>query len=259
MSDHIDEGYGDLPTPEEVEAFLEEFLAGAWIRNLAISIARGTEHDAQDLAQEGRILAWKAASRWSYNGSLYHFQGYLRQQARWGMLKIAASKEKGGGRSHTGSAKPSTHYQTDEVIDRVRRAQVELRRLDGKDPSQVRLAAHLGLHRTTVAKALQNMHYAREDVVYRKTSLDGLLEALGVDAITEGAIHLGDLEMAYHHGEIMQAVEGLPEVWREYVRLRFWEGYNDSEAERALSVHRSTWHKTVRPTLVRELAHLGAA
>jgi hypothetical protein len=70
------------------------------------------------------------------------------------------------------------------------------------------------------------------------------------------------IAMAYHHGEIMQALNDLPRLHREYVYHRFWEGRSNPEiaAERGLSpgeVERQ-WRVNIRPVLLAKLAYLSA-
>lgn len=70
----------------------------------------------------------------------------------------------------------------------------------------------------------------------------------------------GDLDLAYHHGEIMLAIAALPPVHREYVVLRFWGGMDRNEIGRIL--HRNpanlatTWRTQIQPQLRERLAHL---
>lgn len=82
----------------------------------------------------------------------------------------------------------------------------------------------------------------------------------------ERAVSSGDwvdrVIMAYHHGEIMQAINALTFTQRAYVYARFWEGRTNAEiaAERGLSkgeVERQ-WRVNIRPRLVEELGHLAA-
>ena len=74
---------------------------------------------------------------------------------------------------------------------------------------------------------------------------------------------LGEIEIAYHHGEIMQAINSLPDEHREYLYRRFWEGWNDSEIARSMGVSTSgmhnRWVRTIRPALIERLQHLAAA
>lgn len=74
---------------------------------------------------------------------------------------------------------------------------------------------------------------------------------------------LSGVEIAYHHGEIARALNELSPRQREYVVMRFWSGYNDSEIAAHQGLTRSgvskNWRTSIRPHLVRELAHLGAS
>lgn len=72
-----------------------------------------------------------------------------------------------------------------------------------------------------------------------------------------------DLEgvlLAYHDGEISAAINALAPDHREYVVLRFWGGYTNSEIaemqHKSSGYVKSAWVKVVRPRLLAELAHL---
>lgn len=69
--------------------------------------------------------------------------------------------------------------------------------------------------------------------------------------------------MAYHYGEIMQAINTLPEQHRQYVYRRFWLGDNSSEIARELGLSvtgmHNRWSRTIRPALVESLSHLQGA
>lgn len=71
---------------------------------------------------------------------------------------------------------------------------------------------------------------------------------------------LDGIEMAYHHGQIAQAINALPEQHREYVVRRFWLGYTDSEIARQFGLSpngiNNRWTRTIRPALVERLDHL---
>lgn len=68
------------------------------------------------------------------------------------------------------------------------------------------------------------------------------------------------LEMAYHRGEILRAINELSDEHREYVYLKFWRGMSEAEIGAALgrtkgNVNR-TWLQVIRPRLREKLAHL---
>lgn len=68
----------------------------------------------------------------------------------------------------------------------------------------------------------------------RTDSLDRLMD---VGLMTAAQSVLDGIEMAYHQGEMFQAIAALPANQREYVILRFWGGL--TEPEIAAETHRS--------------------
>lgn len=71
---------------------------------------------------------------------------------------------------------------------------------------------------------------------------------------------LSAVDWAYHHGEIVECLNSLSPQDRAYVYSRFWQGKTDTEiaAERGVSnkMLGGRWAKTIRPVLVKALAHL---
>lgn len=64
------------------------------------------------------------------------------------------------------------------------------------------------------------------------------------------------LEMAYHYGEIGEAVDELSPQQKEYVHLRFWQGYTTTDLDKFYGRHTSQiWHKA-KKKLKEDLAHL---
>lgn len=64
----------------------------------------------------------------------------------------------------------------------------------------------------------------------RETAVDGSSEEDSSsfwDRVMEPVVE--QLEMAYHEGQIREAVDSLTSRQREYVHLRFWKDYRDSE------------------------------
>lgn len=74
---------------------------------------------------------------------------------------------------------------------------------------------------------------------------------------------LASAELAYHEGELLDTLAAMPERDRAYVVMRFWGGMTEAEISEHLGVERKTlnshWAKAIRPTLVRQLAHLAGA
>lgn len=73
---------------------------------------------------------------------------------------------------------------------------------------------------------------------------------------------LSAVELAYHEGEILKALNELEPRDRQYVYSRFWEGKTDTEIAAELEVSNKylggRWKKQVRPKLLASLSHLAA-
>ena len=67
---------------------------------------------------------------------------------------------------------------------------------------------------------------------------------------------LGRIELAYHHGEIAQALDGLTPREREYVFLRFWCGWKLPQMREHFGYEPSALWRKARPKLTLALAHL---
>jgi RNA polymerase sigma factor (sigma-70 family) len=69
-------------------------------------------------------------------------------------------------------------------------------------------------------------------------------------------VDLGDVEMAYHHGEIMNALAALPTKQRLYVWLKYWKGYTDTEMKTIFGYRPKTLGAVAHKTLAEDLVHL---
>lgn len=78
------------------------------------------------------------------------------------------------------------------------------------------------------------------------------------DVWTQLSADLGNIELAYHHGEIADAISKLTKKEREYVYCRFWLGMKLPElTEHFGYVPGPLWQRG-KKKLQKELAHLGA-
>lgn len=68
---------------------------------------------------------------------------------------------------------------------------------------------------------------------------------------------LGAIELAYHHGEIADALNALTPVQREYVVLKFWHGLSHAELVSHFGYKPAHLWQRSKATLEKELAHLG--
>ena len=249
----LSDGYGDRSPEEDLER-AEASIEGRWVDHLAKHFARGTSWDHADLAQEARIAMWQAAARWDGRGSL---EGYLRQIAEYRVRDLLWH-----GRALTGQEasrnREGTQRRGDQTRQRLRRTAADLRRRLGREPTTAEVADVLGLHPATVRKQLKRLHLPPTETRAQVASLDALIQTYGTEAVFEAMDKYEGLVLAYHYGEIHRAVADLDPLYREYVFLRFWQGYRDAEVARVLGT-RIHWHDRVRPLLAERLAHLASA
>lgn len=93
-------------------------------------------------------------------------------------------------------------------------------------------------------------------------SLEALVDA-GATSMLAAADVLEQVTLAYHYGQIHQAVATLPPEYRRYVYLRFWEGLTGAEIAARTGVKDTTWRfrwsAHIVPALREHLAHLESA
>lgn len=75
---------------------------------------------------------------------------------------------------------------------------------------------------------------------------------------------LDAVELAYHQGQIVEALADLKPQYRSYVVMRFWGGMRDVDIAASLGTTNKVvgtwWSRSIRPVLRERLAHLvGAA
>lgn len=66
---------------------------------------------------------------------------------------------------------------------------------------------------------------------------------------------LAEIEGAYHHGEIMAAINSLPRAQRSYIERRFWHGWTTGALDIYFGNSYKVW-KPARDTLADMLTHL---
>lgn len=90
-------------------------------------------------------------------------------------------------------------------------------------------------------------------------SLDWFMEE-GITGLLEAVDLLDGVELAYHHGQIAEAINSLPDLQRRYVVLRFWGGLTGAEINARLDPPASLeaqWRNSMRAKLRDHLLHLG--
>jgi RNA polymerase sigma factor (sigma-70 family) len=85
-------------------------------------------------------------------------------------------------------------------------------------------------------------------------------ETLQLADVVDQADWVEHIQLAYHHGEISQAINALTFTQRVHVVARFWYGMSNAEIAAQQGCSKQTverqWRETIRPHLVRELGHL---
>jgi DNA-directed RNA polymerase specialized sigma subunit len=243
----ISDGWGD--TPIDLAEQAEAIIASHWVEGMIRGI---TGRSDEDLAQEARVAMWQAAGRWNGRGTL---SGWLHQNARWRVMSLLRGDHKYTGEE---AARATTQRRGDEARARLRSFIAEHKAEHGREPSAAEAAKELGIHEATVRKQLRTMHHTPTDVQAKVRSLEALIEAYGTEAVFEAADIYEGLVLAYHYGEIHEAVADLDPIRREYVFLRFWCGVGSKEAERIIgqTVH---FERSIKPVLAERLAHLASA
>ena len=77
-----------------------------------------------------------------------------------------------------------------------------------------------------------------------------------IDIIGALTVDLGDVEIAYHQGELVEAINRLTPRQRDYVILRFWCGYSYPQLTEYFGYDPSEIWRSSKLQLRRKLAHL---
>lgn len=247
----INDGFGnwdDLTLEETCEAI----IASPWADRMVLAVVKWQAPFLDDLAQEARLEMWRTASRWNGSGTL---EGYLHQSARWKVLSLLRGDHRFTGEERQHAV---TQKRGDETRKRLSTTVRSLRAELGREPKTDEIATAMGIHPVTVRKQMKKLHLTPTEVKAQVTSLDAMIEAYGTEAVFGAADRYEEMVLAYHYGEIHEAVADLDPIYREYVYLRFWCGSSDPEIASTLGT-RVHWSDRVRPRLLERLAHLEGA
>jgi RNA polymerase sigma factor (sigma-70 family) len=87
-------------------------------------------------------------------------------------------------------------------------------------------------------------------------------ETLQLDQVVDQANWVDQVQLAYHHGEINQALDQLTFTQRAHVVARFWYGLSNAEIALQQGCSKQTverqWRTEIRPHLVARLGHLAS-
>jgi len=238
----------------------DEMLAAALPEHRAVIRRLVTQYlpnkvgaDADDLAQEAYVAMWRAVDAEADNHA-----AYLVTAAKRRMASIVAGRTQLGTQGRAPSSfKPRGEETRHRIREFIRGFHAEH---PGKEPSKAAIGRALGLDRSTISEQMSRMDVRDHDETLPDqpaTSLDALLDAYGWDAAVHADGTLDGVLLAYHDGEIAQALAALPKAWRDYVIDRFWHGMSERETQ-ALRGQAVKWYR-VRPVLAEKLAHLETA
>lgn len=206
---------------------------------------------ADDLAQEGYIAMWRAVDGAVQADSPV---AWLITAAKHRMAEIASGRTQLGTEGTRSSFKP----RGEETRRRIREYRASHRTEHGRYPSNAAVGRALGMDPSTVHEQMNRMHVSETSTAPRYLwSTDALIEAGTHDLHMRLSGFIDDFSLAYHHGEIAEAVNALPEEWAQFVRDCFWGGLTEAESNR-LRDSAVRWRR-VKPVLAQRLAHLADA
>jgi RNA polymerase sigma factor (sigma-70 family) len=233
----------------DVNALIADYEA--WLHRRAWLMTGANSHD--DLVQEGRIAMWQAFD--NFDESRGALPAWLTMKANGHMLECiqrghwTGKEKKQAGATNAGIEKR-------RHIDRFRtRFKLET----GVYPTTQQTAESLGMTLSSVSRFLSNP--AVEATGTQEYSLEAMLDSdLGFEYLLAAADLIDSIQLAYHRGEIVQALDRLAPAQKRYVVLRFWCGYVTSELKTVFGYDPSgLWNSQkngARLKLREELAHL---
>lgn len=239
-----------LVESSDVNALIADYEA--WLHKRAWLIGGSNSHD--DLVQEGRIAMWQALG--SFDPDKGALPDWLTRHANFHMLQCRQ-------RGHwTGKEKKSVGATRSGIEKRreIDRFQTRFKLETGFWPTQQQVAQSLGMTLSSVSRFLSNP--AQEATGGSSDySLDELLDSdEGFESLLAAADLVDQIILAYHRGQIVQALNQLTPAQKKYVVLRFWCGYVTSDLTAVFGYDPSAlWNAKTGGAKVRlrqELAHL---
>lgn len=222
---------------------LQEYTG--WLHTVARSMTTGPMHD--DLVQEGYISMWRALG--SYDPTKGALDFWLKRSA-FDRMRIVIS---GGTMTTSLERKSSTGFTQPRGDETRRRIAEYVSKNPGATGSQI--ASELGISPATVSyqRAKAGAVATSQALSGGTVSLDSMADA-GWDL--EGPDHLDGIAVAYHAGEICEALEVLTPAQRKYVVARFWGGMTPTELRALFGYDPSSLWRDAKPRLQTQLAYL---
>lgn len=202
----------------DVNALIGDYEA--WLHDRAWLLTGRNTHD--DLVQEGRIALWQALD--SFDPDKGALPAWLTLKANGHMLTcIQRGTWTGKDKKLVGATTAGIERRRE--IDRFRtRFKLET----GVYPTVQQIAESLGMTLSSVSRYLNKP--AVEATGAQEYSLDAMLDSdFGFEHLLAAADLIDSIQLAYHRGEILRALDALTPAQKRYVVLRFWCGYVTSE------------------------------
>lgn len=216
-----------------------------WLHTVARNMTNGALHD--DLVQEGYIAMWRALG--THNPDKGALDFWLKRQAVLRMKSIVR-----GDSMTTDQERKNTAGHTTERGNETRKRLAE-HLVHRPNATLAEIAEALGMSESAVHYQLKKMGTVDISSALTKetVSVEAMKDA-GWDL--EGPGHLDGIEVAYHAGEIVRALDVLTPAQRKYVIARFWGGQTKAELRDLFGYDPSSLWRTAKPRLQDRLSYL---
>jgi RNA polymerase sigma factor (sigma-70 family) len=227
----------------EKNALLQAYTP--WLHRVANGMTQGHIHD--DLVQEGYIAMWRALG--TYVAEKGSIDWWLKNAAINRMKSVIS----GGTMTTTTERKDSTGFTTGKGD--ATRQKIESYISAHPKAKGAEIAAACGISESSLSYQRKKM-----GVVATSQALSGV--SVSVDAMTdagwdlEGPTHLEGVDVAYHAGEICQALDVLTDAQKKYVVARFWGSKSPAELKALFGYDPSSLWRDAKPRLVARLEYL---
>lgn len=255
-----------LPLSEELIMFnrnqvLQQYTG--WLHTVARNMTNTHLH--ADLVQEGYIAMWRAFE--TYDPDKGALDWWLKTAALHKMKSVIS-----GGTMTTNQERKSAAGHTTKKGDETRK-RISAYTSANPAASGVEIAKALGISQATLSYQRSKMNTVTLSKNAKETetvSLNHLMDVLqygagsgqtkrGTEFTPEELQYCDDLEsieVAYHSGEIQDALDLLTPAQRQYVVARFWGGKTASELKELFGYDPHSLWATAKPKLQLRLGNL---
>lgn len=216
-----------------------------WLHTVARNMTSTHLHD--DLVQEGYIAMWRALG--TYNPDKGALDYWLKRAATNRMRSVVS------GETMTTNLGPKSKEGFTQPRGNETRKRIEDCLAASPKATLKEIADTLGMSEATI-------HYHRKKMGTLDTAASLTKETVSYEAMMEagwdleGPGHLDGIEVAYHAGEIVRALDVLTPAQRRYVVARFWGGKNKAELTYLFGYDPASLWRDAKPRLQTRLAYL---